>query len=157
MSYVEAHWKDDPPTPFTVGSVQHDSSGGQWTSLGSTDNSAAYIDSLILGTETPAYLSKGDQIYIQSGEKSAVYNTVSDQFAAQPGHVYMVPIVEDGFSTGAWTHITGFVPYDITACTGSGNEPYVTGHFVPGYVDPHGHRRLGGIYRRSQPKYGLVN
>ena len=47
QSYANAHWKDDPPTSFTVGSDQHDSSGGQWTSLGSTDNSAAYVDSLI--------------------------------------------------------------------------------------------------------------
>ncbi len=154
-AYVEAHWKDDPPTSFTVGSVQHDSSGGQWTSLGSTDNAAAYIDSLIMGTETPAYLSQGDQIYIQSGEKSSVYNTVAARFAAEPGHIYMVPIVEDGFSTGAWTHITGFVPYEITACTGSGSEPYVTGHFVPGYVDPTG-TGVSGKYTGDPSLKGLV-
>ena len=126
QSYVDAHWQDNPPTSFTVGSDQHDSSGGQWTSLGSTDNSANYINDLIWGTETPAYLSTGGQVYIQNGEKGAIYNTVSAQFAAQPDHIYMVPVVQDGFSNGAWANITSFVPYQITGCSGSGNNCYVT-------------------------------
>jgi Flp pilus assembly protein TadG len=155
-AYADAHWSDDPPTSFTVGSVQHDSSGGQWTSLGSTDNAAAYIDSLIMGTETPAYISKGDQIYIQDGEKSSVYNTVLSRFTAEPGHIYMVPIVEDGFSTGAWTHVTGFVPYMVTGCTGSGEHPYVEGHFVPGYFDPTG-SGVSGEYTGDPGKIYLVN
>ena len=142
-------------TPFTVGSAQHDSSGGQWTSLGSTDNSAYYIDSLILGTETPAYLSTGGQVYIQNGERGSVYNTVSAQFAAQPGHIYMVPVVEDGFSNGAWANVVSFVPYQITGCSGSGNDCYVTGHFVPGYVDPSA-TGVSGKYTGDPSLKGLV-
>lgn len=156
-NYVKVHWADDPPTSFTVGSDQHDSSGGQWTTLGSTDNSASYVDSLILGTETPAYLSKGDQVYIQNGEKGSVYNTVLSQFKAQPDHVYMVPIVKDGFSNGAWADVVGFVPYIITGCTGSGSNPYVTGHFVPGYVDPTGSGISGDYTGDPSKNISLVN
>ena len=156
QSYAKTHWADDPPTPFTVGSDQHDSSGGQWTSFGSTDNSASYVKSLILGTETPAYISRGDQIYIQNGEKSAVYNTVQSQFSAQPNQVYMIPIVEDGFSNGAWATVVGFVPYVITGCSGSGNQPYVEGHFVPGYTDPKG-SGVSGNYTGDPGRIKLVN
>jgi Flp pilus assembly protein TadG len=156
QSYVQAHWKDKPPSSFTVGSVQHDTSGGQWTSFGSTDNSASYIDSLIYGTETPAYISQGDQIFIQSGERGSVYNNVTTQYTAHPNQVYMVPIVEDGFSTGGWANVVGFVPYIVTGCSGSGNEPYVTGHFVPGYVDPKG-AGVSGKYTGDPSQIRLVN
>ncbi len=155
-TYVKTHWADDPPTSFTVGSVQHDSSGGQWTTFGSTVNSASYVDSLILGTETPEYITRGDQIYIQTGEKGSVYNTVQSQFSAHPNQVYMIPIVEDGFSNGAWTHVVGFVPYVVTNCSGSGNQPYVEGHFVPGYVDPKGSGVSGG-YTGDPSRVLLVN
>jgi Flp pilus assembly protein TadG len=155
QSYVDAHWKDKPPTSFTVGCDQHDSSGGQWTSLGSTDNSANYIDSLIYGTETPAYLETGGQVYIQNGERGSVYNTVSAQYAAQPDHIYMVPVVEDGFSNGAWANVVSFVPYQITGCSGSGNDCYVTGHFVPGYVDPSA-AGVSGKYTGDPCMKGLV-
>ena len=156
QSYAKAHWADDPPTSFTVGSVQHDTSGGQWTSFGSTDNSAAYIDSLIWGTEAPAYISDNGQIYIQDGEKSSLYNTVQSQFQAHPNQVYMVPIVQDGFSTGAWATVVGFVPYVITSCSGSGNQPYVQGHFVPGYVDPTG-KGVSGNYTGDPSQIRLVD
>jgi hypothetical protein len=155
-NYVRQHWDDDPPTSFRVGSVQQDSTGGQWTTLGSTDNSASYVESLILGTETPAYISKGDQIYIQTGEKSSIYNTVQSRYMAHPGQVYMVPIVDEGFSNGAWTHVAGFVPYMITGCSGSGSDPYVEGHFVPGYVDPNGGGVSGG-YTGDPGRIHLVN
>jgi Flp pilus assembly protein TadG len=156
QSYAKAHWADNPPTSFTVGSVQHDTSGGQWTSLGSTDNSASYINSLIWGTETPAYISDNGQIYIQDGEKSSLYNTVLSQYQAHPNKVYMVPVVQDGFSTGAWATVVGFVPYVITGCSGSGNQPYVQGHFVPGYVDPTG-RGVSGNYTGDPSQIRLVN
>ena len=157
QSYADAHWKDDPPTSFTVGSDQHDSSGGQWTTFGSTVNSAAYVDSLIYGTETPAYLSVNDQIYIQNGEKGSIYNNVEAQFVAQPGKIYMVPTVQDGFSNGAWANVTGFVPYEITACSGSGNNCYVQGHFVPGYVDPTGTGVSGKYTGDPSKRISLVN
>ena len=69
----------------------------------------------------------------------------------------MVPIVEDGFSNGAWTHVVGFVPYMITGCTGSGNNPYVTGHFVPGYVDPTATGVSGDYTGDPNPHVYLVN
>lgn len=156
QSYAKSHWADDPPTPFTVGSVQHDTSGGQWTTLGSTDNSANYVDSLILGTEAPAYISKGDQIYIQNGERGSVYNTVQTQFAAHPNKIYMVPVVKDGFLNGAWADVVGFVPYMVTATSGSGNNVYVEGHFVPGYVDPKG-EGVSGDYTGDPARIRMVN
>ena len=68
----------------------------------------------------------------------------------------MVPIVEDGFSNGAWANVTGFVPYVITSCSGSGNNVYVEGHFVPGYVDPKG-TGVSGKYTGDPSQIRLVD
>ncbi len=134
-TYVVNNWDKDPPVNFTVGSTQHDSSGGQWTSFKETDNGANYIDGLIL-YGNPTWLVIGDRIYIQSGERGSIYNTVESQFAAHPNKIYMVAVVPDGFQTGAYTDVKGYVAYKITGVNGSGNDPYVTGHFIPNFVDP---------------------
>jgi hypothetical protein len=68
----------------------------------------------------------------------------------------MVPIVKDGFQTNAWADVVGFVPYKVTGCTGSGSEPYVTGQFVPGYVDPKAAGVSGG-YTGDPGRVRLVN
>jgi len=132
-TYVDQHWKDNPPTSFTVGSAQHDSSGGQWTSFLTADNSASYVAGLITNGN-PTALSVGDQVFIQNGEENAVYKDTAAQFKAYPNKIYMVAVVEDGFVNGSYTHVVAYVPYQITAVN-NGSNPCVTGHFVPGYVD----------------------
>jgi Flp pilus assembly protein TadG len=137
-SWVNNHWKDDPPISFNVAASQHVDSGGQWTSLKTTENGATYIDSLILGTNITDSISVGDQIYIQSGERASIYNTVVNNCI---GKIRYIPVVQDGFSTGAYTEVLAYVPFQITSAIGSGNNPTVIGHFVPGWVSP---RAKGG-------------
>lgn len=132
-TFVDQHWADNPPTIFRVATAQQNTSGGQWTSFKTTDNSASYVDGLILGSNTTDSLNIGDEIYIQTGEKSSIYNTVRDN---EIGQIRMVPVVPDGFQVGAYTTIKAYVPFKITGCSGSGSNPYVEGHFVPGYIDP---------------------
>ncbi len=131
-TYVDQNWKNDPPTPFRVAANQHVDSGGQWTSFKSEDNGANYIDGLILNGN-PTSISVGDNIYIQNGERASIYNTA----ALEVGVIRMIPVVEDNFQNGAYTTVRAYVPFQITAVNGSGNDPYVEGHFVPGYIDPH--------------------
>ena len=146
-TYVDQHWKDDPPTSFTVGSAQHDSSGGQWTSFLTTENGASYVAGLITHGN-PTAISVGDQIYIQNGEENAIYKDTNTQFKAYPDKIYMVPVVEDGFQNGAYTKVKAYVPYKITAVN-SGNNPFVRGAVRPGLCGSKGQRRRREIFRRS--------
>ncbi len=132
LLYVTQHWNDNPPTMFRVATDQHNDSGGQWTSFKTTDNSANYINSLILGTETADSITVGDHIYIQNGEKASIYNTAQTEV----GKTRYVPVVTDGFVNGAYTTVEAYVPFTITYVSGSGNHPYVQGHFEPGWINP---------------------
>lgn len=140
ISYIRQHWHDNPPVTFTVGSAQHDSSGGQWTTFKTTDNSASYVNSLIINGNTTS-ISVGDQVYIQNGEKSSIYNTVLSQYNSNPNKIYMVAAVDDSFSTGTYTTVRAFGALKIMGCSGSGSDPYVSCQFVPTYIDP---RASGG-------------
>ena len=151
-SFVDQHWADNPPTSFSVGSVQHDSSGGQWSTFKDGQVGAAIVSGFVTnGNDVP--ISINDNIYIDSGEAGSVYNTVVDQLAAYPNKVYMVAVVDTGqtngvanpITTGANSKVYSFVPFQITACSGSGSNPYVTGHFVPGYISPEAAGGTGNI------------
>jgi len=131
-TWVNQHWKDKPPISFGIAADQHVDSGGQWTSFKSTDNGANFIDGLILGTNTSDSISVGDQIYIQNGERASIYNVAKNEI----GKIRYVPVVVDGFQNGAYTTVVAYVPFQITSVIGSGNNPTVIGHFVPGWVDP---------------------
>ncbi len=149
-SYVDQNWKNDPPTTFRVAANQHVDSGGQWTSFKISSDGANYIDGLILGTDTTDWIIVGDQIYIQNGERASIYNTA----ALEVGVTRYVPVVEDNFQNGQYTKVKAFVPFQITAVNGSGNDPYVEGHFVPGWVDP---RAIGGGGKGfGDPLYKIV-
>jgi Flp pilus assembly protein TadG len=151
-TWVDQHWKDNPPISFAVAANQHVDSGGQWTSFKSTDNSANYIDGLILGINTSDSITVGDQIYIQNGERASIYNVVESKI----GTIRYVPVVEDGFVNGAYTTVLAYVPFKITSVIGSGNNPSVIGHFVPGWVDPHA-SGAGGKYFGDPLPPKLVN
>jgi Flp pilus assembly protein TadG len=140
-TWVDQHWKDKPPISFGIAADQHVESGGQWTSFKSTENSANYIDGLILGTNTSDSISVGDPIYIQNGERASIYNVAKNEI----GKIRYVPVVEDGFQNGAFTPVVAYVPFQITSVIGSGNNPTVIGHFKPGWVDPNA-SGAGGKY-----------
>lgn len=154
--WVNQHWADNPPTPFSVGSIQHDSIGGQWTTFEKGQVGASVIADLVLrGNDIP--ISLGDQIFIQSGEESSVYNTVSDRLRLQPNNVYMIAVVDrNPIPTGTTVPVDSFVPFLITGCSGSGATPYVTGHFVPGYMSPKA-AGVSGIYNGDPSQVRVVN
>ena len=84
QTYVRPHWSDNPPTTFTVGSAQHDSSGGQWTTFENTGQVGASTVSGYVINGNDVAIGVGDPIYIQSGEDNSVYKTVCDQLQANP-------------------------------------------------------------------------
>ncbi len=129
-TWVANHWKDT--SNFQVAANQHIDSGGQWTSFKSTDNSASFIDSLLMGTNNSDSIGVGDSIYIQNGERASIYNVAQTQV----GDIRYIPVVTDGFLNGAFTTVLAYVPFEITYVNGSGSNPYVEGHFKPGWVDP---------------------
>ncbi len=129
-TWVANHWKDT--ATFQVAANQHIDSGGQWTSFKSTDNSASYIDNLLMGTVTGDSIGVGDSIYIQNGERASIYNVAQNQV----GDIRYIPVVTDTFVNGAFTTVVAYVPFEITYVHGSGNTPYVEGRFRPGWVDP---------------------
>ena len=153
-TYVSQHWADVPLTPFTVGSAQHDSSGGQWTSFTTTNNAASYVSGLITNGN-PTAITIGDNIYIQTGAENSIYKTTANQFKANPNKIYMVPVVPDGFSNGAYAKVKAYAAFVITGVN-SGNDPYVTGHFIPNYVDPNA-GGAGGPYLGTSLPPKLVN
>jgi Flp pilus assembly protein TadG len=154
--WVKQHWADDPPTPFSIGSIQQDSLGGQWTTFENNQVGASIITDFVLhGNDIPIFIK--DQIYIQSGEQSSVFNTVLQQFLAHPDQVYMLAVVDQNpIPTGTTVAVDSFVPFQITGCTGSGDKPYVTGHFVPGYMSP---KAIGvsGDYNGGSAPVRIVN
>ena len=151
-TWVHNHWKDRPPISFGIAADQHVDSGGQWTSFKTTENSANFIDGLIMGTNTSDSITVGDQIYIQTGERASIYNVAKNQV----GKIRYVPVVTDGFQNGAYTTVVAYVPFEITSVIGSGNNPSVVGHFVPGWVDPKA-TGAGGKYFGDPLPPKLVN
>jgi hypothetical protein len=152
-TWVVQHWDDDPPLSFGVAANQHVDSGGQWTSFKSQENGATYINSLILGTITTESISVGDQIFIQTGERASIYNTVLDNCIGQTRYI---PVVPDGFPNNDFSEVLAYVPFTVTAAIGSGNDPTVIGHFAPGWVDPNA-SGSGGKYFGDPLPPRLVN
>ncbi len=161
-TYVRTHWDDNPPTPFTVGSVQQNSSGGQWTTFENTGQAGASTVSGYVVNGNDVAISIGDPIYIQSGEENSVYMTVGEQCQAHPNQIYMVAVVDPGqtngvdnpIPTGATIPVKAFVPFMVTGAE-HGNNPYVTGHFVPGYMSPKG-SGASGAYNGDPDRPQLV-
>ena len=151
--WVKEHWDDYPPLSFTVASEQHNAAGGQWTSLKDKESGATYINGLILGTNTTDSISVGDQIFIQTGEKASIYNTVLNN---EVGQIRYIPVVMDNFVNGAYAEVVAYVPFEITGGIGSGNDPSVIGHFKPGWVDPKA-KGGGGKYFGNPLPPKLVN
>jgi Flp pilus assembly protein TadG len=130
ISWVRAHWDDDPPTSFRIGSTYHEDDGGEWTSFLIDANNVPEIRDLIVnGNPTP--IKVGDNIYIQPGTKSVLYSDLSVDI----GKIGLLPIVMDDFATHEYTPLLAFVAFYLEGTGGSGSSAYVQGHFVKGYVD----------------------
>jgi hypothetical protein len=130
ISWVRAHWNDDPPTSFRIGSTYHSEDGGEWTSFLIDANNVPAIRNLIEnGNPTP--LTVGDDIYIQPGTKSVLYTDL----AVDIGKIGLLPVVQDDFETHEYTPLLAFVAFYLEDCGGSGNSAYLQGHFVRSFVD----------------------
>jgi Flp pilus assembly protein TadG len=132
--------KIDPATGnpfiFRIGSSYHYGAcdSGQWTTLLVDNNSAAYEKNLVV-TGNPTPVSIGDNIWIQPGTETSVYNVVPVPSVA------LLPVVQDASSsTHAYTPIVGFGPFHIIASVG-GSGKYIEGYFDGDYQVP---RATGG-------------
>jgi Flp pilus assembly protein TadG len=132
-SWVNDHWNDNPPLSFAVAAEQHVDSGGQWTPLKEQISGADFINSILLQTTPADSISVGDNIWIQTGERASVYNTVLNNCIGQTRYI---PVVMDDFPTGDFTKVLAYVPFEVTDAIGSGNNPTVIGHFSPGWISP---------------------
>jgi hypothetical protein len=124
------------PYIFRIGSSYHYGTcdSGQWTTLLVDNNSAAYEKELVR-TGNPTPLSIGDNIWIQPGTETSVYNVVPVPSVA------LLPVVQDvSSSTHAYTSIMGFGPFHIIASVG-GSDKYIEGYFDGDYEVP---RATGG-------------
>ena len=139
ISWVQAHWNDDPPTSFRIGSTYHSDDGGEWTSFLIDANNVPEIRNLI-DNGNPDPMTVGDNIYIQPGTKSVLYSDL----AVDIGKTGLLPVVCDDFSTHEYTPLLAFVAFYLEDTGGSGNSCYIQGHFVRSYVDYDG--TPGGTY-----------
>jgi hypothetical protein len=121
---VDQYWNREPPVSFRIGSSYHDPEGGQWTSFLTDANDVPTIRSLI-NTGNPTPLNIGDQIWIEPGTKTTLY----DDAASMVGHTVILPVVNTDISTHAYTPILGFASFVIEAAEG-GSGKYIQGHFI---------------------------
>ena len=127
ISWVTAHWNDDPPTSFRIGSTYHSEDGGEWTSFLIDANNVPTIRDLIVnGNPTP--MTVGDNIYIQPGTKSVLYSDL----AVDIGKIGLLPIVADDFATHEYTPLLGFVAFYLEDTGGSGESCLCPGAFCQG-------------------------
>jgi hypothetical protein len=127
---VDSHWNDDPPTSFRIGSAYHDEDGGEWTSFLVDANNVPTIRDLI-NNGNPTPLKVGDQLWIQPGTKSTLY----EDFSVNIGKIGLLPVVPDDFATHEYAPIVAFCAFYVEDAGGSGSSAYVQGHFVKDYVD----------------------
>jgi hypothetical protein len=130
ISWVQAHWNDDPPTSFRIGSEYHADDGGEWTTFTIPLNKVPAIQELI-DHGNPPPLKVDDPIWIQPGTESVLY----DDFRVDAGKIGLLPIVKDDFAEHAFTPLLAFVAFYVEDSGGNGNKAYVQGHFVRNFVD----------------------
>ena len=119
------------PYVFRIGSSYHYGAcdSGQWTSMFTDNNDVPTVRDLI-DNGNPTAVKIGDQIWIQPGTKTSLYNDVIVPSTA------LLPVVQDvASSTHALATVLGFGPFMITASVG-GSGKYIEGHFVAGYQVP---------------------
>jgi Flp pilus assembly protein TadG len=144
VSFVNQLRGTSPPPSFRIGSAYHDPTGGQWTSFLTDANNVPAIRQLI-DSGNPGPLKVGDQIWVQPGTESTLYNEAE----TLKGRTMLLPVVANDFNTHDDTPILAFVPFYIEDAAG-GNAKYIQGHFVNSYNVP------GGIGAAGTPNYGAM-
>jgi len=115
------------PYVFDIGSSYHYGPclSGQWTTFNVNANDTPTVENLITNGN-PTSLSIGDNTWIQTGTKTAIYNTVT-----VPSEV-LLPVVGD-VSSNAAVPIVAFAAFQITAVDG-GSGKYIEGHFTSDFL-----------------------
>ena len=127
QTWAQQHCNADPPVSFRIGDSQ---GAGDWTSFLIDANDVPTVRQLI-DTGNPTPLKVGDQIWIEPGTKTTLY----DEAANRIGQTVLLAVVPDNFDTHAYTTILAFVPFYIENAVG-GSGKYIQGHFVKDYVAP---------------------
>lgn len=124
-------------TSFFIGSSYHygPCESGQWTSFLASSNSDSDTKNLIDGTTPSPALNIGDQIWIQNGTKTNLFNEVNSKLA---NTTVLIPVVSDpsnnGFAQngGVQMPIVAFAAFYIESASG-GSTKGIKGHFVANY------------------------
>lgn len=97
---------------------------GQWTSLGTDNNSASFLRNLI-GSGNTSSISIGDRVWVQPGTQTTLYgdvNQCSEAGNRQCAYV-MVPVV-DQVSSHVYAPVYGFACLHLLWATG-GNDKFI--------------------------------
>ncbi|CAJ0737638.1 hypothetical protein LMG18090_04522 [Ralstonia mannitolilytica] len=122
-------------TDFWIGSSYHygPCESGQWTSYFSSTNSDSFTKGVIDGTNSTPAMSIGDNVWVQTGTKTNLFDEINSQLA---GTTVLVPVVNDptgsGFNTNGQMSIVAFAAFYIVKAAG-GSTKGVYGHFVGDY------------------------
>lgn len=123
---------------------------GQWTSFGSTNNSASYMKGLI-NNGNPDPLGIGDGTYIQPGAKTSGYKELSNKYPTLPVDVTVLvvdwPMGLDGVKDTL--PIVAFAGFRIDDIQG-GSGKYIEGHFIKG-ASTSGSSGIGPFYGTYTP------
>jgi Flp pilus assembly protein TadG len=125
---------------FGNGDTNNGCEAGQWTSFQTNSNDVPTVRGLIAGGN-PTGLSIGDSIWIQSGVKATIYDSVL------PGHDVLIPVVQQVASANA--AIVGFAPFHIDSVDKS--SKYIQGHLITGYKITAGTGQSGPYYGAYVP------
>jgi Flp pilus assembly protein TadG len=137
----------DPSTgkPYVVqignGAKSKGCEEGQWTSFQTDRNDVPTVRGL-MQNGNPTALSIGDSIWIQSGVKTTLYNSVPSNT------IVVVPVVAQLASSNA--PIVGFAAFYIDFPVG-GSGKYIQGHFIAGYELTAGGAQVGPYYGAYVP------
>ena len=121
QTYVNQYLPRNPPVSFKIGSGS--GSYGQWTSFKVNNNSASYVDGLIVNGN-PVSLNLTEDIYIQTGVKASNYGDA----ASRLGQTVVIALVNPtDINVSGPTPVLGFVAFRIEAVSQSAK--YIQGHY----------------------------
>ena len=138
------------PYVFKIGSLYHygNCDSGEWTSLDQKASGANEIDKLI--TEgNPVTLAVGDEVWMQSGVKTSLFQDVNRCSGAgnRKCEFVVVPTLNQVVS-GTMASIVGFACLNLKSAVG-GNDKYILAQMSTQCKAPYG----GGV----GPNYGVVS
>lgn len=122
-------------TNFWIGSSYHygPCESGQWTSYFTSTNSDSVTKGIIDGTTPSPSMSVGDNVWVQTGTKTNLFDEINNQLA---GTTVLIPVVNDptgtGFNTNGQMPIVAFAAFYIVSASG-GSTKGVYGHFIGDY------------------------